>query len=242
MCCGVSYAQLMRFFEGMPELFGSKRDKVALVNYACIYVVDKRVGETIGAVGTSAGARTHLSARRECRAGFEATLSATGGGRPGARTNLRPAVRVGHHSPLAAGRCSLGSVLFEQPQLRGLFGLAVSSYNLYNLALPIWRGSSGSARGRLGRLAAVTTQARGAREVGDDGQEAHASAAARASFDLNAKGALEQLSPGAVARAVHALRRRGAGLLIAGRRWGGRSCQRWLGHGRPFEAAASTPE
>jgi len=46
--------------------------------------------------------------------------------------------------------------------------LAVSSYN----ALPVRRGSSGSAGGRLGWLAAVTKEARGASEVGDDGQEA----------------------------------------------------------------------
>ena len=91
--------------------------------------------------------------------------TATGRGRPGARTNLRPAARVGHHSSLVAGRCSLGLVLFEQPQLRGLLGLAVSSYNL---ALPVRRVSSGSTRGRLGRLALVTKEARGASEVGDD--------------------------------------------------------------------------
>jgi hypothetical protein len=74
-------------------------------------------------------------------------------------------------------------VLFEQPQLRELLGLAVSSYNL---ALPVRWGASGSARGRLGRLALVTKEERGAREVGDDGQELHASAAARASFDVDA--------------------------------------------------------
>ena len=44
----------------------------------------------------------------------------------------------------------------------------MSSYN----ALPVRRGSSGSAGGRLGWLAAVTKEARGASEVGDDGQEA----------------------------------------------------------------------
>jgi hypothetical protein len=88
----------------------------------------------------TATGRGHLGARR--RAGFVATLTSTGRGRPGARTNLRPAARVGHHCSLAPGSCSLGSVLFEQPQLRGLLALAVSSYNL---ALPIRRGSSGSA-------------------------------------------------------------------------------------------------
>ena len=94
--------------------------------------------------------------------------------------------------------------------------MAVASYNL---TLPERRGSSGSAGGGLGRLAAVTKEARGASEVGDDGQEAHASAAARASFDIDAKGAPEQLGPGAIARAVHALRPQAAGLLIAGGRW-----------------------
>jgi hypothetical protein len=82
---------------------------------------------------------------------------------------------------------------------------------------------------RLGRLAAVTKEARGAGEVGDDGQQAHASAAARASFEIDAKGTLEQLRPRPVARAVHALRRRAAGMLIAGGRSGGRFCRRWLG-------------
>jgi hypothetical protein len=105
--------------------------------------------------------------------------------------------------------------------------LAVSSYNL---ALPVRWGASGSARGGLGGLAAVTEEARGAGEVGDDGQQTHASAAARASFNIDAKGTLEQLRPRAVARAVHALRRRAAGLLIAAGRWVGRFCRRWLGH------------
>jgi len=54
--------------------------------------------------------------------------------------------------------------------------LAVSSYNL---ALPVRRVSSGSARGGLGGLASVTEQARGAGQIGDDGQQAHPSAAAR---------------------------------------------------------------
>jgi len=72
-------------------------------------------------------------------------------------------------------------VLLEHLQLRELLGLAVASYNL---ALPVRRVSSGSARGGLGRLAPVTEEARGAGEVGDDGQEAHATAAARASFDI----------------------------------------------------------
>ncbi len=57
----------------------------------------------------------------------------------------------------------------------------------YNLALPIRRVSSGSTLGwlgRLGRFAAVTNEARGASEIDDHGQEAHASAAARASFDV----------------------------------------------------------
>jgi hypothetical protein len=54
----------------------------------------------------------------------------------------------------------------------------------------------------------VTEEARGAGEVGDDGQQTHASAAPRASFNIDAKGALEQLRPRAVARAVHARTRR----------------------------------
>jgi hypothetical protein len=86
------------------------------------------------------------------------------------------------------------------------------------------------AFGRLGRLAAVTKEARGASEVGDDGQEAHASTAARASFDIDAKGTLEQLCSGAIARAVQARRRRVARLLLAGGRLGGLSCRLLLRH------------
>jgi hypothetical protein len=84
----------------------------------------------------------------------------------------------------------------------------------------------------------VTEEARGPSEVGDDGQPTHASAAAR--FHIDTKGALEQLSPGATAGAVQARRRRVAGLLIAAGRWGGRSCQRWLGHDEwaPFRAGS----
>ena len=187
-----------------------------------------RVGETIGGRPGRQPVPDRISSLRgEALTGSVTAGTATGRGRPGARTNLRPAARVGYHSSFAAGRRSLGLVLFEQRQLRGLLGLAVSSYSL---ARPVRWGASGSARGRLGRLALVTKEARGASEVGDDGQELHASAAARASLDVDAKGALEQLRPRSVARAVHALRRRAAGLLIAGRRWVGRSCRRWVGH------------
>jgi hypothetical protein len=177
--------------------------------------------------------------RSERWAGFASAGTAIGRGRPGARTNLGPAARVAVATLPFPGSVRLSSVLLEQPQLRGLLGLAVASYNL---ALPERRGSSGSAGGGLGRLAAVTKEARGASEVGDDGQEAHASAAARASFDIDAKGAPEQLGPGAIARAVHALRRQAAGLLIAGGRWVGRSCRRWLRHDEwpPFREGSVT--
>lgn len=93
-------------------------------------------------------------------------------------------------------RPALGSVLRQVCQRHCPSPLNPSCEDF--LALPIRRGSSGSARGWLGRLALMTKEARGASEVGDDGQEAHASAAARASFDIDAKGAPEQLGPWAV--------------------------------------------
>ena len=50
------------------------------------------------------------------------------------------------------------------------------------------------------------------RRLGDEGEEAHAAAAAGAGFDVDAEGSLEKLGPGAVAR---------TGCLAGGRRTAG---------------------
>ncbi len=75
-------------------------------------------------------------------------------------------------------------------------------------------GLERSARGGLSRLALMTEKAGGAGEVGNDGEQTHSSAAARASFRIDTKGALEQLSPGACARSSETDRTSASGLTV----------------------------
>jgi len=76
-----------------------------------------------------------------------------------------------------------------------------------NGAPPIGRVSRWCSGGGLGGLAAVTKEPSGARQVGDDGEQAHAPAAARTSLDIHRERPPEQLSPRPIARAAFARRR-----------------------------------
>jgi len=97
--------------------------------------------------------------------------TATGRGRPGARTNLRLAARVGDHSSPAGAVQSPFIAPRTTPAARtARIGRVVVQSCSANTVV-----SSGITLGRLGRLALVPKEARGACEVGDDRQDVHAS-------------------------------------------------------------------
>lgn len=75
-----------------------------------------------------------------------------------------------------------------------------------DVALPVRRVTSRSSGGRLGGLAPVAQQSGDALGVGDDSQQAHASAAARTSLDIHRERPPEQLGPGSIAGAPAELR------------------------------------
>jgi hypothetical protein len=74
-------------------------------------------------------------------------------------------------------------------------------------------------RGRVGGFSDSVQEASDLLGVGDQGHEAHASGAARTAQDVDREAALEELGPGAIARAAPG---RGAGLEVVGGSRGGR--------------------
>jgi hypothetical protein len=89
-------------------------------------------------------------------------------------------------------------VLLEQLPLRGRLGAGSTADDE---ALEVGWVSGRSTSGWLGGLASVVQEPGDALRLGDDGEQAHASAATRASFDVHCERLLQELSPGAIARA-----------------------------------------
>ena len=118
-------------------------------------------------------------------------------------------------------------MLLEQLSLSG--GLAGVSA-LDDEGLEVRRVTGWSSSRWLGRLSAVTEEAGNALGVGDDGEQAHAPAATRASFDVDREGLSQQLRPRTVARA-------GRAVFVACHHphWGNRSAQRTAIKQRPHQ-------
>lgn len=95
-------------------------------------------------------------------------------------------------------------MFLEQAQLCGLFSVSLVSPSQHS-ALPERRVFGWRSSGRLERFAEMAHEAGNTFRVSDQGEQAHATAAARAQRELEAQRSSQELGPWPIARACRVL-------------------------------------